>query len=121
MSGASVERVRVDVWLWRARFFKTRTLASKAVEAGAVRRGRGADVRTLAKPSDPVGPGDWLTIAGPRGLVSVQLVAIGSRRGPPAEARALYAAIDGLDGSSGQGHFAGAARDAPPAPSAEEE
>lgn len=83
-------RVRVDVWLWRARFFKSRSNAADAVSGGSVRLMRAGQVRRLAKPSELVGPGDGLTFPAPRGLVSLTVLALGDRRGPPAEARSLY-------------------------------
>ena len=93
------EAVRVDVWLWRARFFKTRALASRAVAEGAARLLRGAESRTLEKPSSTVRPGDALTVRLGRQFRSVRILALGDRRGPASEARALYAATeDALDG-----------------------
>ncbi|MGE0045428.1 MAG: S4 domain-containing protein [Hyphomonadaceae bacterium] len=87
------EKLRVDVWLWRARFFKTRSLAERAVAEGAVRLERQGAVRLIEKPAEAVGPGDCLLIASGRGVGAVRVVALGARRGPPAEARALYEEI----------------------------
>ena len=88
------EACRVDVWLWRARFFKTRTLATQAVESGRVRLSRaGQDVR-LDKPSRPVKPGDGLVFALGGRLTAIRVEAVGARRGPAAEARALYAELN---------------------------
>ena len=86
--------VRIDVWLWRARFLKTRGLAAAFVEAGKVRLTHaGREVR-LDKPSRVVHPGDLLTfVVGPR-LVSLRIEALGERRGPAVEARALYTPLD---------------------------
>ena len=55
----SEERVRIDVWLWRARFAKTRAAAARLVSEGGVRviRQDGAS-RALDKPSAEIGPGD---------------------------------------------------------------
>jgi ribosome-associated heat shock protein Hsp15 len=90
----AAETCRVDVWLWRARFFKTRSLAARIVEAGGVRLSRG-DARTpLDKPSRGVRLGDVLTFAqGPRWL-AVKVEALGVRRGPAPEARVLYRVLD---------------------------
>jgi ribosome-associated heat shock protein Hsp15 len=80
---------RVDKWLWFARVSKSRTLAAELVVAGKVRVNR----TRAAKASQTVRPGDVLTIA-IRGHVQVlKVVALGLRRGPPAEARQLYEAI----------------------------
>ncbi len=89
------ERCRLDVWLWRARFFKTRALASDFVASGAVRIARAGQMRRLEKPGEAVNPGDTLTFA-PRGaLLTLRIEALGTRRGPAPEARALYALLDG--------------------------
>ncbi|HUZ14106.1 MAG TPA: RNA-binding S4 domain-containing protein [Caulobacteraceae bacterium] len=83
--------VRIDVWLWRARFFKTRSQAARMVEEGRVRlaRGGGAAER-LDKPSRSVKAGDGLVFALGGRLTAVRIEALGERRGPAAEARALY-------------------------------
>ena len=78
-------RQRIDKWLFFARFARSRSLAQKLVEAGHVRRNR--DKLTAA--SDLVRPGDVLTLALGTSVVVVRVIAVGSRRGPPAEARLL--------------------------------
>lgn len=86
--------VRIDVWLWRARFAKTRSLAAALVERGAVRlTHRGRQTR-LDKPSRVVHPGDEMTFAVDGRVRAVRVEALGERRGPPAEARALYSSLD---------------------------
>lgn len=77
--------MRIDKWLWAARFFKTRSLATEAVLAGHVQVG-GARV----KPAREVRIGDRLEIR--RGQVSstVDVRALAERRGPASEAAALY-------------------------------
>ena len=88
------ETCRVDVWLWRARFFKTRNLAARIVEDGGVRLMRGGARTPLDKPSRPVRCGDVLAFAqGPRWL-AVKVEALGVRRGPAPEARTLYSLMD---------------------------
>jgi ribosome-associated heat shock protein Hsp15 len=84
------ESARIDVWLWRARFFKSRALAAAAVASGGVRLARAGQSRALDKPSAPVRAGDGLTIARGGNLTTVEIVALGLRRGPAAEARTLY-------------------------------
>jgi ribosome-associated heat shock protein Hsp15 len=87
----SGESCRADVWLWRARFFKTRGLAARFVEEGRVRltRPAGGEVR-LDKASRSLRPGDRLVFAIGGRLVAVQVEACGERRGPASEARGLY-------------------------------
>jgi ribosomal 50S subunit-recycling heat shock protein len=89
----SEEACRVDVWLWRARFFKTRTVAAKFVEEGRVRLSRGGQETRLDKPSRAVKPGDLLVFAVGGRLTAVTVAQLGVRRGPPEEARSLYAAL----------------------------
>lgn len=85
----------MDVWLWRARFFKTRGLASRHVESRGVRVDRSGAARRAQKPSAKVAPGDVLTFSvGPR-IHVVEILALGHRRGPAVEAAALYQASDG--------------------------
>lgn len=95
------ESVRIDVWLWRARFFKTRAMASRAVAEGGVRLARGLDSRALDKASTLVRPGDGLTFRQGARLRTIRIVALGLRRGPAPEARTLYAAADDALDASG--------------------
>jgi ribosome-associated heat shock protein Hsp15 len=91
---------RIDVWLWRARFFKTRSLAARVVEEGGVRLVRGQSRAPVDKPSRPVRCGDVLVFAqGPRWL-AVKVVALGERRGPAAEAKALYSVLTDAGGAA---------------------
>ncbi len=91
MSGE--DSCRIDVWLWRARFFKTRALAARMVEEGRIRLSRdGAETR-LDKPSRAVKPGDGLVFALGGRLVAVRIEALGERRGPAVEAQGLYSAL----------------------------
>ncbi len=89
----SEEACRIDVWLWRARFFKTRALAQRFVEDGRVRLTRTGQESRLDKPSRSVRPDDILVFAlGPK-LVAIQVLEIGDRRGPASEAQDLYQAV----------------------------
>jgi ribosome-associated heat shock protein Hsp15 len=91
---------RIDVWLWRARFFKTRTLAARVVEQGGVRLRRGDARSSVDKPSRGVRCGDVLTFAqGPKWVV-VRVEAFGERRGPATEARALYNVLTDANGAA---------------------
>lgn len=85
MSDAQV-KLRVDKWLWHARFFKTRSLAAKQVSAGHVR----VNGSKISKPAHTIVPGDVLTFAQARMIRVVEVVALGDRRGPAPEAQTLY-------------------------------
>lgn len=80
------EKVRVDKWLWHARFFKTRSLAAKQISAGHLRL-NGAKI---TKTAQSVTSGDVLSFPQGRQIRVVEVVAIGERRGPAPEAQALY-------------------------------
>lgn len=95
MTDASAkEAARADVWLWRARFFKTRSLAARFVDEGRVRLTRSGQESRLDKCARPVKVGDALVFALGGRLVAVTVEALGERRGPPAEARLLYSTLD---------------------------
>lgn len=85
----SEDSVRIDKWLWRARFFKTRTLAAKIVSSGLRINGTRTD-----KPKTPVKPGDTLTFGQNRDVRVIEIVDLGVRRGPAAEAQALFKDLD---------------------------
>jgi ribosomal 50S subunit-recycling heat shock protein len=91
----SVDACRADVWLWRARFFKTRSLAAKFVEEGRVRMTRAGQESRLDKPARAVKVGDQLVFALGGRLIAVTIEAMGERRGPAVEARGLYSTLDG--------------------------
>lgn len=77
--------LRLDKWLWAARFFKSRTLATAACDGGKV------DINDqAAKPSRAVRPGDLLRITLPRAKKIVRVAALTDRRGPGAQAKLLY-------------------------------
>jgi ribosomal 50S subunit-recycling heat shock protein len=86
--------LRADVWLWRARFFKSRSTAARLIEEGRVRHGHAGSESRLDKPARLVRPGDSLVFASSGRLIAVQIMALGSRRGPPAEARTLYTPLE---------------------------
>ena len=88
------DAVRADVWLWRARFCKTRTLAARLIDEGRVRLSRAGAETRLDKPARPVKPGDGLVFALGGRLHAVRIEALGERRGPPAEARMLYSPLE---------------------------
>lgn len=84
------DRIRIDKWLWQARFFKTRGLAGGVVTAGHLR----INGDRTAKPGRAVGPGDVLTFRQAARVRVVRILACGTRRGPAAEARTLYVDLD---------------------------
>ena len=90
----SAESCRIDLWLWRARFAKTRSLAAAMVERGAIRLTHHGLQTRLDKPSRSVHPGDEVLFAQGGRLIAVRVVQMGERRGPPEEARALYEVLD---------------------------
>ncbi|MCH9685302.1 MAG: RNA-binding S4 domain-containing protein [Deltaproteobacteria bacterium] len=80
-----MHEVRVDKWLWAARCFKTRSMASNACSAGHVKVDG-----TSAKASKTVRPGDKIEVRTPGGLRILEVAALGDRRGPASVARTLY-------------------------------
>jgi ribosome-associated heat shock protein Hsp15 len=78
-------RLRIDKWLWAARFFKTRSLATDAVEKGRVRIG-GATV----KPAKDVRVGDLVEIEIERIVWQIQVLGVCDVRGPASVAQTLY-------------------------------
>ncbi len=86
---SSAASVRLDLWLWAARFFKTRALAKHAIETGKI------DVAgQRAKPSRGVRTGDALVITQGAELFTVEVVALGTKRGPASIAQGLYRESD---------------------------
>jgi len=84
------DSLRLDKWLWHARFFKSRTLAAKRVTEGVMRVNR----QRVQKANHTVRPGDVLTFAlGPHVRV-IRVDVLGERRGPATEARTLYTDLD---------------------------
>jgi ribosome-associated heat shock protein Hsp15 len=97
VSDPASSTIRVDKWLWQARFFKSRAAASRLCAEGGVR----VDGRPIAKAHYAVKPGDVLTFPQGRSIRVVRIVALGTRRGPAAEAQALY---DDLSPAAPAGH-----------------
>lgn len=83
---APEQKLRVDKWLWHARFFKTRSLASKVVSAGHVR----VNGKKTSKSATTVRIGDRLRFAQGRIEREVEVLGLGERRGPAVEAQTLY-------------------------------
>ncbi len=80
------ETIRIDKWLWHARFFKTRSLATRSVAAGRVR----VNAERTDKPARSVGGGDVLTFPQGDRIRVVKILGLGTRRGPAPEAALLY-------------------------------
>lgn len=78
--------LRLDKWLWHARFFKTRALAAQLVE----RRRMRINQNVVRKPHYRVRPGDVLTFPQGARIRVVRVLAVGERRGPASEAETLY-------------------------------
>ncbi len=89
--------IRADVWLWRARFFKSRSLAARFLDEGRVRLTREGNETRIDKCARPLRIGDRLVFAVGGRLTAVELLGFGERRGPPAEARTLYRAFEAQD------------------------
>jgi ribosome-associated heat shock protein Hsp15 len=77
--------VRIDKWLWAARFFKTRTLASKACELGRIESNG-----QPAKPAREIRAGDILKVKNDSGDFVVEILLLSEMRGPAAVAQTLY-------------------------------
>ncbi len=82
---SDIDKVRIDKWLWAARFFKTRSLATEAIEGGHVQLNG-----DRPKPARTVKAGDMLRIRAAHGEFEVRVQALADRRGPAEVARLLY-------------------------------
>jgi ribosome-associated heat shock protein Hsp15 len=84
-----VTGVRIDKWLWAARFFKTRSMAGHACELG-----RASVNAQPAKPAKEVKVGDMLRVKTEGGEFEIEVLALSEMRGPAAVARTLYRETD---------------------------
>ena len=82
---SSETRVRIDKWLWAARFFKTRALATKACDLNRI----DSNGHT-AKPAREVRVGDMLQIKNDSGVFQIEVLALSDMRGPMAVAQTLF-------------------------------
>ncbi len=80
-----LNEVRADVWLWAARFFKTRSVAKQAIEGGKVDVNGGS-----CKPAKTLHAGDRLKISRGEERFEIEVVALAERRGPASDAQQLY-------------------------------
>ena len=80
-----MDRVRIDKWLWAARFFKTRSLAARACELGRIEfNGQ------LSKAAREIRPGDLLRVKNDGGEFEIEILTVSEMRGPATVAQALY-------------------------------
>ena len=84
-----MNRVRMDKWLWAARFFKTRALAARACELGRI-----LSNGQQAKAAREVRVGDMLSVRSPGGDFTVEVLVLSEIRGPAAVAQTLYRETD---------------------------
>ena len=80
------EQIRLDTWLWYARFYKSRSLSSKAILSGKLR----INSNKITKPATKVKTNDVLTLNYIYEIRIIQIQSLGSRRGPASEAQSLY-------------------------------
>ena len=91
MTDLPAETLRLDRWLWHARVFKTKAAAARAVADDGVRVTRTGQTQRCEKPAYGVRVGDVLALNRGRRTLVLEVMALGARRGPSEEARALYA------------------------------
>ena len=95
------EKIRLDTWLWYARFYKSRSLSSKAILSGKLR----VNANKIIKPASKVKINDILTINHVNMVRVIQVQSLGSRRGPASEAQQLYKDLSGdITGASNIKH-----------------
>jgi len=93
------DRMRLDIWLWRTRFYKARATASDAIGRRAVRIERSGLVRRIDKPSATVMADDLLSFTTEAGSYVVRVRAMPERRGPAPEAALCYELIEHVEPS----------------------
>ena len=90
----SEDGLRVDIWLWRARFFKTRAEANRHVSDKGVRIDRSGMVRKSNKPGATILPDDVLIFRKAGRIEIIRVLGLPDRRGPASEAQGFYQRID---------------------------
>ncbi len=85
---------RLDIWLWRARFFKMRSDAAEAISKKGVRIDRTGMVRKVTKPGVTVCSGDVLSFRKGKDVITLRVVALPERRGPAPEAQSHYEILE---------------------------
>ena len=91
----TVTSIRLDIWLWRARFFKTRSQSTEHVSRRGVRLTRHGQTRKVTKPGTNLTPDDIVTFGRSVHIKTVRVLELGTRRGPASEAAGLYQVIEG--------------------------
>jgi ribosome-associated heat shock protein Hsp15 len=84
-TGGALTRVRMDKWLWAARFYKTRSVAAAAIEAGQARL-----ATERVKPAQAIRPGDDIVLRRAGLVWNIRVIALSERRGGAADAAKLY-------------------------------
>jgi ribosome-associated heat shock protein Hsp15 len=90
---------RLDVWLFRTRLLKTRTLAARLISKGKVRLRRNGQMERIKKPHALIRPGDHVVFMRGQELISVEMLSAGIRRGPAPEAQRLYVRLEDANSS----------------------
>ena len=90
------EKIRLDTWLWYARFYKSRSLCSKAILNGKLR----VNSNKTMKPASKVKTNDVITINHVHMVRIIQVQSLGHRRGPASEAQQLYKDLSGNTSSA---------------------
>lgn len=85
----TVDRIRMDAWLWAARFFKTRSLAKKACELGRI-----VSNGQISKAAREVKVGDRMRVTNDGGDFEIEVLGLSEIRGPAQEAQKLYRETD---------------------------
>jgi ribosome-associated heat shock protein Hsp15 len=83
-------KLRLDKWLWQARFCKTRAIAADLVSQGHVR----VNGTPVSRPGRDIVAGDVLTFPQGSRIRVIRILALGQRRGPATEAQDLYSDLD---------------------------
>ena len=95
---AVLQELRLDVWLWRARFYKSRALATRTVKSGKIRLERSGATSSqtfrVSKPNTIIRTGDRLTFMRNDQLFHIKILNVGTRRGPAREAQSLYQSVE---------------------------
>lgn len=95
---AGAETIRLDKWIWFARFLRSREACQELIRGGRVR----VNGRRGALPGTAVRPGDVLTLALPGRTILVEIMAIGEKRGGANDASGLYRIIEPSSSARGK-------------------
>ena len=87
------KKIRIDKWLWWARFFKTRSLSTKFISKGFVR----VNSRRIVKPSVEIKVDDVLTFTSGKSVRVIKVLSLGERRVNYEEARKMYEDVEDTD------------------------